>query len=100
MSSETYPGARRMLRSPTSPGRAGRKLRYTASGSLKAFGSPSGSLDVGDDCTGFARTPFDCTFQFVAQTQQSKGVWIGSPLFQRKMPVVCQPPRTASTKLL
>ena len=38
---------------------------------------------------------FDCTFQFVAQRSAWNGVWMGSPEFQRKMPVTCQSPRAA-----
>src|ERR1041385_3939822 len=90
-----YPGARSTFRSPASPGRAGLKLRYAASGSLNRLGCPA---LVGDDWIGRTRTPFDCTFQFVAHTQQSKGAAVmGRPLFQRKIPVVVQPPRTLST---
>src|SRR5690242_18286427 len=97
MSREMYPGARSTLRSPTSPGRAGRQLRYAATGSLNRFGVPFAPFLVVDVSSGRTRTPLDCTFQFVAQTQQSNGAEaIGSPLFQRKIPVDCQPPKTCS----
>src|SRR5690348_7591565 len=97
MSREMYPGARITLRSPTSPGRAGRKLRYAATGSVNKFGVPFAPFLVVDDSIGRTRTPLDWTFQLVAQTQQSNGAAvIGSPLFQRKMPVDCQPPKICS----
>src|SRR5678815_4376523 len=94
MSREKYPGPRSTLRSPTSPGRAGLKLRYASTGSLNRLGCPA---LVVDDWIGRTRTPFDWTFQFVAQTQQSNGAAVmGSPVFQRKIPVDCQPPNTCS----
>ena len=34
-------------------------------------------------------------FQLVAQRASSKGENVGSPVFQRKMPESCQPPRAA-----
>ena len=75
------------------PGRALRKLRSAAVGSLKRFGLPA---RVGEDSNGRTRTPFDCTFQLVAQRLPSNGDGTGIPLFQRKMPVICQLPTTAS----
>src|SRR5712664_1629253 len=40
------------------------------------------------------------TFQLVAQRVSSKGDPTGSPVFQRKMPESCHPPRTACTARL
>src|SRR5260370_30290752 len=57
-------------------------------------------IGVGKVWIGFMGVTRAWSFQLVAQRASSKGELIGSPVFQRKIPESCHPPRTACTARL
>src|SRR6267143_2644392 len=66
----------------------------------KSFGAPvpTGAgvpTRLGQVLVGARGVTFAWTFQLVAQRASSNGEPIGSPVFQRKIPASCHPPRTA-----